>query len=219
MDFINTNVGTDGVATLRLSRPDKRNSLSIAVRDEMSDALDELAECKNARVVVISSEGPVFSAGFDLSEFNDPTLQQQVSSSSDRWHECLRSYPLPLIASIQGPALAGGFDLAMMCDLRVASRSATFGRPELSWAPPIYSVVRDLVGGAKARELALIPNSLDAAGAFGFGLITRLVNDNELEGATIDLAAQVALAPRWVLQQTKRTAIAASKPGDEQFLW
>jgi hypothetical protein len=106
-------------------------------------------------VVVVESAGPVFCAGFDLDEFQQSDLSERLWASSDRWHETLRSFPLPLLASIQGPAFAGGFDLATMCDLRIAAASATFRRPELAWGVAIYSVVADLVGGAVARELSM----------------------------------------------------------------
>ena len=219
MAFTTLTRPADGVARLHFDRTQKRNSLSIAARDEMSDALDELAVDPSVRVVIISTEGPAFSAGFDLKEFAEPDLQQELSASSDRWHTRLREFPLPLIASVQGPALAGGFDLAMMCDLRVVAESATFARPEIGWAPPIYSIVRDLVGGAAARELSMVPATLSAQRAQELGLVTRLVADDALASATLDLATDIAAAPRSVLEQTKRTAITVARFGDTNFPW
>ena len=200
-----------GIARLTLRNVDRRNALSIAVRDAMSDALDDLAADESLSVVVIESEGPVFSAGFDLREFDDPTIQTELWASSDRWHERLRTYPTPLIASIQGPAIAGGFDLATMCDLRVAARSATFRRPEVGFAAPIYSILCDLVGGAVARELSFTQRTLTAEEALELHLVTRVVDDAELADATMALAGEVAACNRQGLVSTKATAIDAAK--------
>lgn len=209
----------EGVAALCLDRAEKRNSLSIAVRNEMSDALDDLAADEAVRAVVVCTTGTVFCAGFDLSEFSDPALQEHVAASSERWHDRIRSFPLPLIASIQGAALAGGFDLAMMCDLRVASEAASFARPEMTWAPPMYSVLYDIVGGAKARELSMAPRSLDAQEALALGLVTEVVDANKLKASTFGLAQAVATAPRSVLAQTKRTATEIARSGASGFRW
>ena len=204
---------TDGVARLTIDRPDRRNALSVAVRDAMSDALDELAQDETTSVVVITGAGSTFSAGFDLTEFErageDAAFDEALWASSDRWHRTLRTYPLPTIAAVNGPALAGGFDLATMCDLRVAGRSAWFARPELAFSPVIYSVLRDLVGGALARELSFTNRRLEAEEAHGLGLVTRVVDDADLADAAMDLAAEVATVARPNLQVIKANVIAA----------
>ena len=208
------------IARLTIDRADKRNALSIQVRDEMSDALDELGADESLSVVIIESAGPVFCAGFDLDEFQQPDLSERLWASSDRWHETLRSFPLPLLASIQGPAFAGGFDLATMCDLRIAAASATFRRPELAWGVAIYSVVADLVGGAVARELSMTQRTLDAAEALALHLITRVVPDDELADATLALAAEVAACAPGALRHAKAAAIArAQQPVERSWGW
>jgi enoyl-CoA hydratase len=207
------------IARLTIDRPAKRNALSIRVRNEMSDALDELAADEAVSVVVIDSVGPVFSAGFDLGEFEDPSVQEALWASSDRWHETLRSYPLPLVAAVQGPALAGGFDLATMCDLRVAARSATFRRPELAWGVAIYSILADLVGGAVARELSMTQRELDAEEALALHLVTQVVDDDELAEASLRVARDVAACDRGALQHAKAMAIAHAKGADGRWGW
>lgn len=199
------------IARLTIDRPDKRNALSIAVRDQMSDALDGLRDDESVSVVVIDSTGPVFCAGFDLAEFEQPELSEQLWASSDRWHEALRSHPVPLVASIQGAARAGGFDLATMCDLRIAGRSATFARPELAWGVGIYSILADLVGGAMARELTMTPRTLTADEALELRLLTRVVDDDALAEATLALAGEVASCARGALTHAKAMAIAHAK--------
>lgn len=215
MDLVTLTPAHHGIARLTLDRPDQRNALSIQVRDEMSDGLDALADDEEVRVVVISSTGPAFCAGFDLAEFEDPSVQEDLWASSDRWHERLRTFPLPLIASIQGATRAGGFDLATMCDLRIAARSATFARPELLWSVAIYSIVHDLIGGAKARELGFTHRTLSADEAHDIGLVNQVVDDGDLEEATAELAREVAALDRGSLRHTKAMAIARSKTASE----
>ncbi len=210
-DHVTVTAPESGIARLTIDRPEKRNALSIAVRDQMSDALDGLATDESLSVIVIDSVGPVFSAGFDLSEFEDPSIQDELWASSDRWHETLRSFPLPLVASIQGPAFAGGFDMATMCDLRVAARSATFRRPELVWGVGIYSILVDLVGGAVARELSMTQRELTAQDALDLHLVNRVTDPDELTGATLALAREVAACDRGALLHAKSMAITMGK--------
>src|SRR5450755_154394 len=154
----------DGVATITLDRPHKKNALSVALREEVLIALEHLRSDDSVSCVVVTGEGDTFSAGFDLSEFaiDDDAFQRQLWDSSDRFHHALLRFPLPLIAAVNGPALAGGFDLAVLCDLRIASSSARFSHPERSFGDVVYGPLRDLVGGAVARELTLGGRELDA---------------------------------------------------------
>jgi enoyl-CoA hydratase len=192
-----------GVAVLTLTRAEKRNALSIALRDEMSDALDRLAGDAAARVVVVTGAGETFSAGFDLDEFAAPDLAEQLWASSDRWHHRVLTFPLPTVAGVNGPALGGGFDLAVMCDLRVAGDSARFAHPEHRFSQVVYGPLHDLVGGAVARDLALTGRSVDAAEAQRLGLVTRVVPAASLRDETRAVATEIAAAPRGVLEAMK----------------
>src|SRR5215216_1196953 len=162
---------SEGVVLLTLQRPEKKNALSIALRDEVSDHLDELADDDRVRVVVVTGAGDVFSAGFDLQELTsvDPDVQQALWPSSDRFHHTVLRFPLPTIAAVNGPALAGGFDLAVMCDLRIAAESVVFAHPEHTFGDVVYGPLHDLVGGAVARDLCLTGRSIDAAEALRLG--------------------------------------------------
>lgn len=154
-----------------LNRPARRNALSVALRDSISDALAELAEDTSVKAVVVTGTGTVFSAGFDLKEFDraavDDAFAQELWTSSDRFHHAVLSFPLPLLAAVNGPAVAGGFDLAVMSDLRIASSSAHFSHPERSFGDMVYGPLHDLVGGAVARELTI--GGREAHGARGHG--------------------------------------------------
>jgi enoyl-CoA hydratase/carnithine racemase len=196
---------------LILNRPEKRNALSVALRDAISDALDAIARDESMKCVVIAGEGPVFSAGFDLSEFTrasaDPEFERELWASSDRYHDTVLRFPLPTIASINGPALAGGFDLAVLCDLRIAATTARFAHPERTFGDVVYGPLHDLVGGAVARELTIGGREIDAAEALRLHLVGEVVEPDALRGATEALAARVCAAPRDVLMRTKAKAL------------
>ncbi|MCP3983484.1 MAG: enoyl-CoA hydratase/isomerase family protein [bacterium] len=203
----------EGVVTLTLDRPRRKNALSIALRDEISDRLAELAGDDAVRVVVITGSQGMFSAGFDLKEFSqigEREMADRIWASSDRFHRTVLEFPLPTLASVNGPALAGGFDLALMCDLRIASSAASFAHPEVSFGTVAYGLLHDLLGGSIARELALTGRPISADEALARGLVTQIVPVEDLPAATQELARSVAARPRDVLMSDKRKIIRRS---------
>jgi enoyl-CoA hydratase/carnithine racemase len=200
----------DGVATLTLNRPEKKNALSIAVRDEFSDALEALAGDDAAKVIVVTGAGDTFSAGFDLREFDhldDEAFATTLWASSDRWHRACLEFPLPMLAAVNGPALAGGLDLAVMCDVRVAAETARFAHPEITFGDVVYGPLHDIVGGAVARDLCFTGRAVDAREALRLHLVSAVVPAADLPAETGRFAAQIARAPRDVLLRTKAKAI------------
>jgi len=201
----------DEFATLTLNRPDKRNALSVELRDAISDALDELATDVATKAVVITGNGPVFSAGFDLSEFTkaagDDAFGRELWASSDRYHETVLHFPLPTIAAVNGAALAGGFDLAILCDLRIATTSARFAHPERTFGDVVYGPLHDLVGGAVARELTIGGREVDAQQALELHLVGEVVPPEVLMDATRATVERIVAAPREVLMRTKAKAL------------
>jgi enoyl-CoA hydratase len=198
-----------GVVWLTLNRPEKKNALSIALRDEVSEALEVLASDEEVKTVVLTGAGDVFCAGFDLSEFNLDGVgdQQRLWESSDRFHMGCLSFPLPLVAAVNGPALAGGFDLAVMCDLRIAADTARFSHPEQAWSDVVYGPLHDLVGGGVARDLCLTGRSVDAHEALALGLVSQVVPGVDLRAVAAKVAGMVARAPRDVLLRMKAKVI------------
>jgi enoyl-CoA hydratase/carnithine racemase len=199
----------DGVVRLVLNRPDKKNALSIELRDAVSDALDELAHDEDVKVVIVAAAGDTFCAGFDLREFDvdEPGFQARLWESADRYHRAVLRFPLPTVAAVQGPALAGGFDLAVLCDLRVATTSARFAHPEQSWGDVVFSPLADLIGSARARDLCFTGRSIDAQEALGMGLVSVVVDTGELEAEVGRRASMIARAPRGSLLRTKAKAL------------
>ena len=199
----------DGVATLTLNRPDKKNALSIALRDELSDALAQLGNDDRVKAVVVTGAGDAFSSGFDLKEFqrvSEPGFGDKLWASSDRYHRACLEFQLPMIAAVNGVALAGGFDLAVMCDIRIASQTARFGHPEITFGDVVYGPLCDLVGAAVARDLCFTGRIIDANEALSLRRVSRVFPAGELLAEAAATAALVARAPRDVLLRTKAKA-------------
>lgn len=199
----------DDVARLTLNRPDKKNALSIQLRDEVSDSLEALAADESVKVVIVTGAGDTFSAGFDLKEFDrlgDAAFAQQLWDSANRFHRVFIEFPLPLVAAVNGAALAGGFDVAVMCDIRIAVDNARFAHPEQTFSDVLYGPLYDLVGGAVARDLCFTGRPIDAAEAHRLGIVSRVVRGDELAAAALETAGEIARAPRAVLLRTKAKA-------------
>ncbi|MEN8161554.1 MAG: enoyl-CoA hydratase/isomerase family protein, partial [Myxococcota bacterium] len=128
----------DGVAVLTLNRPDKRNALSRALREEIVQRLDALEKSEAVRAVVLTGAPPAFCAGFDRSEFAGGGMAE-VFAEATEYHRRVYTFPKPLVAAVNGPALGGGCDLAAMCDFRLASNAAVFGQPQVRFgAAAVY---------------------------------------------------------------------------------
>src|SRR3990170_3824901 len=149
----------DQVATVTLNRAEKRNALNTQLRDEISAALGELEADDGVSVAVLTGAGPVFCAGFDTKEFETtPPSEIFSSESSRRYHHRVQHFTKPLIAAVNGPAMGGGFDLAVLCDVRIAAETAAFGHPEIKFgAPTLFgplAAVSGVVPGERLLEEA-----------------------------------------------------------------
>ena len=166
---------------------------------------------------MITGSGGSFSAGFDLGEFAvaDPGHQERLWLSSDQFHHAVHRFPVPVIAAVDGVAYGGGFDLAVLCDLRIATHRAAFAHPETAQGPVVYGPLHDLVGGAIARELVLTGREVGAAEALRLHLVTEVTGPGELTERALALAREVSRAPREVLLRNKAkfTARSAIPPG------
>jgi len=209
-DTIRVGVDDAGIATIVLSRPEKKNALSIALRDEVCDAVDRLVRDDAVKAIVVTGAGSVFSAGFDLGEFRnlgDADHARRLWASSDRFHHALLGCPLPTLAAVNGPALAGGFDLAILCDIRIATSAATFAHPEVTFGDVVYGPLHDLVGGAVARELVLTGRPVDAAEALALRLVSAVVEPDQLNAEIARWTGYLARVPRELLMRTKQKII------------
>ncbi len=197
----------DKLALVTLNRPEKRNALSIALRNEIDQCLGELAEDDGVSVVVITGAGPVFCAGFDTTEFA-PDKIEAVEESSNRYHRRLAEFGKPLVAAVNGPAMGGGLDLAVLCDVRIAAEGAAFAHPEIKFgAPVLFGPLREIIGGGLARELCLSGRRIDVQEAYRIGLVSKVVPGDHLLDEAVAFANTVAEAPLPALKATKRMIV------------
>ena len=196
----------DKVALLTLNRPDKRNALSIALRNEIDQCLAGIEEDDSVSVVVIVGASPSFCAGFDKNEFfiQEPAHLKALMESTDRFHLRLMNFPKPMVAAINGPAMGGGLDLAVLCDVRIASENAAFSHPEIKFgAPTLYGPLAETIGGGLARDLCLTGRRIDAEEAYRIGLVSSVVPLDRLLDEATAVASTIAEAPLVALKTVK----------------
>jgi enoyl-CoA hydratase len=214
------------VAILTINRPDKLNALSQQVRDEVLAALDELATDDGIGVVVITGAGDkAFIAGADISEFEGRgPMDQREAMRFPRIYDAMAGYPKPVIAMINGFCLGGGCELAMSCDLRIASERARFGQPEikLGLIPGGGGTQRlpRLVGLGHAVRLTLTGDMIGAAEAQQIGLVEMVVPHEELRARTLELAQKIAAMSPLTVRVAKEALRASERlPLDEGIVY
>ncbi|MFN0121552.1 MAG: enoyl-CoA hydratase/isomerase family protein [Blastocatellia bacterium] len=195
-----------GILTLTLNRPDKRNALHPQLIGELGDALQHAAASADSNVVVLTGAGSVFCAGLDLQYVLGLPVEQRVLELDKLFAVFHRIYslPQPVIAAINGPAVAGGFDLAAFCDLRVCADTARFRQAEvdLGLTPLIWPIYKT-IGLARARELAMTCDTIDAQEALRIGLVNHVYTPVDLMPRAMAMAAKMAAKPREALFATK----------------
>jgi enoyl-CoA hydratase/carnithine racemase len=185
-----------GVVWITLNRPEKRNALSRALVAELAQVLDQVAVDREARVVVLGAKGPVFSSGHDLSEMigRAPDAYASLFDDCSAMMQRLRRLPQPVIARVQGPAVAAGCQLVAACDLAVAAEEATFATPGvkigLFCTTPMVPLVR-AVPPKPALEMLLTGTPITAHRAYDLGLVNRVVPAAGLDDAVRELAGAI----------------------------
>lgn len=206
----------DGVALLTLNRPDRGNGVVPKLARDLVAALAELEADFTVRVLVLTGAGRQFCAGADLVAFQDFLENQHAAGGGEPYNarvlwpvtQRIVTCRLPVIAAINGGATAGGLDLALACDIRIASSAAKLGETyiKLGLAPGnggTYFLPR-LVGSGMAAELALTGDIVDAETARQIGLVNRVVEPDALIPEAVALAARMAERPRLALEATKQ---------------
>ena len=197
MDYERIRIDRDGdITRLTMVNSARRNVLALRTMQEITQALHEAA-ASDALVVVIAAEGPAFSAGHDFADMAgvDYAAARKLLDVCTEMMNLIQQIPQVVIAQVQGIATAAGCQLVAMCDLAVAARSAVFqtpgGKGGLFCHTPMVAVAR-AVGRKKGLEMALSGDPIDADTACAWGLINRVVPDEELESATRELAHRVS---------------------------
>src|ERR1700719_3259788 len=191
MSYENLRFETEGsIALVTLNRPQRRNTLSLALMLELIDCLGEIEKRRDLRVVILAAAGKVFSSGHDLSEM----VSRDISEYRNLFDVCtqlmarLQSIPQPVIAEVQGTATAAGCQLVATCDLAIAAEEASFATPGvrigLFCSTPMVALSR-AVGRKRALEMLLTGEQVDAQTAADWGLVNRLVPASQLRTETL----------------------------------
>jgi methylglutaconyl-CoA hydratase len=201
----------EGVLSLWLNRPEKRNALNGALVDALAEALRDAEARSEVRVIVLRGEGPDFCAGADLVELERVTAMGEGASLADaqRLGSLLlqmRRHPRPIVAAVQGKALAGGCGLATACDLILASAEAEFGYPEvhLGFVPAmVMAILRKRLTEGRAFELVALGNRIPASEALRIGLVNRILPTEGFVEGVDAFVRELAKRPPEALTLTK----------------
>ena len=219
MEYKNLLLEAEGrVSVLTINRPEKRNALNQATRDEILHALDSL-HSSDQRVLVITGAGEkAFIAGADITEFEGRTaLDQREAMKQRRVFDAIEDCPLPVIAMINGYCLGGGMELALSCDIRIAGQNAKLGQPEINLGiiPGGGGTQRltHLVGEGKSMELILTGDIIDAGIAYDLGLVNHVFPPQELRASTMAIAGRMADKSPVALRLAKESIKNANRMG------
>ena len=205
----------DGIATLTLNRPERMNALGDTLREDFLDAITRTALDPDVRVMIVTGAGKAFCAGGDVKAMNeakepgrDRPLLDKIAPSRDRTLLAMRNAPQPIIAAVNGAAAGAGMNLALGCDLRLASIAAKFSQAFVKrglhpdWGGTYF--LPRAVGTATAAELIFTGDVIDAAEALRIGLVSRVLPPEELMPATLELARKIASGPPIAIRLAKR---------------
>lgn len=194
------------VATVTINRPDKGNSLSPLVLEELYDIFTSTGKRDDINVVVLTGGEKYFSAGFDLNEIRK--IEKEYNAAYiNLFHRAYRSIifcPQPVICAVGGPAIAGGFDLTLMCDIRYASEKAKFGQREILLSlTPVMDPLWRIIGLGRAKEVTLTGRIYDAYEAEKMGYVSRVFPEGELLESVGRIAKEMASYDHRCLKETK----------------
>ncbi|MEM9668577.1 MAG: enoyl-CoA hydratase [Pseudomonadota bacterium] len=198
---------TDAVACVTLNRPDALNALSRALRAEVCNVFDTLAGDPEVRAVVLTGAGRAFTAGVDLKEAGETGFALGVDGGNIDLAQALGKYPWPIIGAINGFAITGGFELALMCDVLLASTEAKFADTHArvgimpGWG--LSQRLSRLIGTSRAKELSFTGNFLEAETAERWGLVNRVYQPDELVPAAMKLAEEMCSCDPALLRSYK----------------
>ena len=196
------------VARLTINNPARRNALDHPILDGIAAALGEL----DARCLILTGAGGMFSAGYDIGDMPEETFAEEaerlVAHPFMAAIEALESYPYPVVAALGGHAIGGGLEVALACDLRVAAAGIRLGMPPaklgLVYSHTGIQKFLDVVGSARTAELFLVGRNVPVERAAEWGLVNAVVEADELPGAALELASEIAANAPLSLQGNKR---------------
>lgn len=204
----------DGIAVIRLNRPEARNALNGAVREQLADHFATLAADESVRCVVLTGGPKVFAAGADIKAMAEAGARDMLLRAGERQWQPIKDFPKPLIAAVNGWALGGACELAMHADLIVAGEGAKFGQPEIRVGimPGAGGTQRlpRAVGKFKAMKMLLTGEPVTAAEAEAMGLVSEVVADEAVMDRALELARAIAQMPPIAVRKIKEAVLAGA---------
>jgi enoyl-CoA hydratase/carnithine racemase len=199
----------DRVATVFIHRPEKGNALAPDVLEEIEGLFTELSGRTDIHVIILTGGEKIFSAGFDLNIIRqlEKVSNEAYTALFHRAYRAIMFCEQPVIAAVGGAAIAGGFDLTLMCDIRYASERAKFGQREIALSlTPILDPLWRIIGLGRAKEVALTGRIYDAREAERMGYVSKVFPDGELLSNVMEIARTMASYDRGCLKETKQLA-------------
>ena len=218
----------DGILTITLNRPDRLNAFIGHMRRDLAEALEHAGSDRNVRVVILTGAGRAFCAGGDIAfmaelmQRRDAEEFSRILGAGRRVILAIRQMTKPVIAAINGPASGAGCNLALACDLRIASNTATFSQSfakvglHPDWGGTYF--LPRLVTPNKACELFFLGESIDASEALRLGIVNQVVAPEELEATTLELAQRLRMAPPIALAAAKHAVYLSQTAELEEML-
>jgi enoyl-CoA hydratase/carnithine racemase len=199
----------DKVATVTIHRPDKGNALAPDVLEEVEHVFMEISARQDVNVVVLTGGEKYFSAGFDLNIIRklEKVSNEEYTALFHRAYRAIMFCEQPVICAVGGAAIAGGFDLTMMCDIRYASERAKFGQREVPLSmTPVMDPLWRIIGIGNAKEVALTGRIYDAQEALRMGYVSKVFPEGKLLESVMVIAKEMATSDRMCLKESKQLA-------------
>ena len=211
---VDLQVRDDGVAVVRIERPEAKNALNRAVREQLAEIFRAVACDERVRAIVLTGGEQCFVAGADIREFADASPIEMYRRHTEYLWEPIARCPKPVIAAVNGFALGGGCELAMHCDIIVAGQSARFGQPEvkLGLMPGAGGTQRLIraVGKFQAMRIALTGCLVTAPEALAMGMVSEVVTDERTVPRALELATEIAALPPLAVAQIKEVMLSGA---------
>ncbi len=202
----------EGIAVVKLNRPEVRNALNAAVRQQLADHFTTLGADETTRCIVITGGEKVFAAGADLRDMVDLTPVEMIARHSERLWQPIASCPKPVIAAVNGYAFGGGCELAMLADIIIAGEGASFGQPEvrvgiMPGAGGTQRLTR-AIGKYRAMRMLLTGEPVSAREALAMALVSEVVADADVFATAMKVATTIASLPPLAIMQIKESVLA-----------
>ncbi|MEH6551726.1 MAG: enoyl-CoA hydratase [Pseudomonadales bacterium] len=213
-----------GYAIVSLNRPDHMNALSRQLRGDFVDAFAQCAADDSIRVVIVTGIGKAFCAGFDLKELSSGATDNAAQEADNKMARAMEQFDGPIIAAVNGHAITGGFELALACDVLIASESARFADTHArvgilpGWG--LSQKLARMIGVSRAKELSLTGRPLFAAEAYEWGLVNHVLTAEDLMPKAVEMAeAMLACVPHIIVQYKKMIDESQNRALKEALVW